>query len=254
LAPIFSYSKSKGLFAGISIEGSVIVERKDANNIFYGRTMSPKEILSGSVVPPISCQPLFDELNLQSEIYNAPIDTNQQPSYGSQQGGNGYKRQSNPLPRYENQPTVPVKPKFGNYGHNQRQSLTQSSSHYQQPDYDNQNEPPYGTQSNDRSTDRYSSTKYQYRSSILPTQTTNDSKFISQNEFGDFKSPKPPKPPQRLPIAKALYKFSGERDTDLSLEVGDLVTVLKRGEDEWWTGRVGRREGDFPANYVRIEE
>lgn len=30
------YSKTKGLFAGISLEGSVIVERKDANAKFYG--------------------------------------------------------------------------------------------------------------------------------------------------------------------------------------------------------------------------
>jgi lipid-binding SYLF domain-containing protein len=31
LAPIFSYSKTKGLFAGVSLEGSVLIERKDAN-------------------------------------------------------------------------------------------------------------------------------------------------------------------------------------------------------------------------------
>jgi hypothetical protein len=237
----------------------VIVERKDANNIFYGQKLSPKEILSGSVVPPISCQPLYDELNLQSEevSYNTPADTNQQPSYGNHQVGNGYYGQS--LPQYENQPTVPVvpvKPKSVNSAYNSRYS---TSGQYQQSGYGNEHQPPYGTQSNDRyqstSTDRNSSAKYQYQSSTLPSQINNDGKFASQNEFGDFKSPqRPPKPPQRLPIAKALYNFDGERDTDLSLQVGDLVTVLKRGEDEWWTGRVGRREGEFPANYVRMEE
>ncbi|KAJ1924375.1 DUF500 super, partial [Linderina pennispora] len=37
IAPVFSYSKSKGLFAGVSLEGSVILERKDANAKLYGR-------------------------------------------------------------------------------------------------------------------------------------------------------------------------------------------------------------------------
>lgn len=49
MAPIFSYSKTKGFFAGISLEGSVIVERKDANARFYGQKYTPKEILSGSM-------------------------------------------------------------------------------------------------------------------------------------------------------------------------------------------------------------
>jgi SH3 domain-containing YSC84-like protein 1 len=47
LAPIYSYSKSKGLFAGVSIEGSVILERKDANARFYGHKVSAKDILGG---------------------------------------------------------------------------------------------------------------------------------------------------------------------------------------------------------------
>jgi len=37
---IYSASKTKGLFAGVSLEGSVIVERKDANTKFYGGPVS----------------------------------------------------------------------------------------------------------------------------------------------------------------------------------------------------------------------
>jgi lipid-binding SYLF domain-containing protein len=33
-------SKTKGLFAGVSLEGSVIIERKDANSKFYGGQVS----------------------------------------------------------------------------------------------------------------------------------------------------------------------------------------------------------------------
>ena len=40
VAAVFSYSKTKGLFAGVSLEGSVIVERRDANAKFYGGPVS----------------------------------------------------------------------------------------------------------------------------------------------------------------------------------------------------------------------
>ncbi|KAH7909579.1 hypothetical protein BJ138DRAFT_1114864 [Hygrophoropsis aurantiaca] len=36
LAPMFSYSKSKGRFAGLSLEGTVLIERRDTNQEFYG--------------------------------------------------------------------------------------------------------------------------------------------------------------------------------------------------------------------------
>ena len=48
LAAIYAYSKCKGLFLGVSLEGTVIVERKDANKKFYGKPISAKEILEGS--------------------------------------------------------------------------------------------------------------------------------------------------------------------------------------------------------------
>lgn len=51
-APMFSYSKSKGLFAGLSLEGTVLIERRDANRDFYGSPISARDILSGRVPPP----------------------------------------------------------------------------------------------------------------------------------------------------------------------------------------------------------
>jgi lipid-binding SYLF domain-containing protein len=51
-APLYSYSKSKGLFAGVSLEGTIIIERKDANNAFYEKPVSAEEILTGKVEAP----------------------------------------------------------------------------------------------------------------------------------------------------------------------------------------------------------
>ncbi|KAF9090004.1 hypothetical protein BGX29_004225 [Mortierella sp. GBA35] len=49
---IYSYTKSKGLFAGVSLEGTVLLERKEANAAFYGRAISAAEILRTMPQPP----------------------------------------------------------------------------------------------------------------------------------------------------------------------------------------------------------
>ena len=51
-AAIYTYSKSKGLFIGASLEGAVIGTRKGANERYYGRPVSAYDILSGRVAPP----------------------------------------------------------------------------------------------------------------------------------------------------------------------------------------------------------
>jgi len=48
----YSYSKTRGLFGGVSLEGSVIVERQDANAIAYQSDVTAKQLLSGAVAVP----------------------------------------------------------------------------------------------------------------------------------------------------------------------------------------------------------
>jgi lipid-binding SYLF domain-containing protein len=62
VAAIYSYSRSKGLFAGVSVTGTVIVTRNRANEEYYGRKVTPAEILSGRVKPPGSADKLRMEL------------------------------------------------------------------------------------------------------------------------------------------------------------------------------------------------
>lgn len=59
-APMFSYSKSKGLFAGVSLEGTVLIERKDANRDFYGSIVPAKDILTGLVPPPEVASKMYE--------------------------------------------------------------------------------------------------------------------------------------------------------------------------------------------------
>ena len=50
-AEIYSYSKSKGLFAGISVKGASIQVDRDADSAFYGRSdISPYDIFSGEKI------------------------------------------------------------------------------------------------------------------------------------------------------------------------------------------------------------
>jgi len=68
--------------------------------------------------------------------------------------------------------------------------------------------------------------------------------------------PKPPRPSAPKPVfgqkkadqAIAKFRFDGEQDGDLSFQKGDIITILKRTDNEtdWWTGRIGNKEGIFP--------
>jgi lipid-binding SYLF domain-containing protein len=62
LAAVYTYSRSQGLFAGISLEGTVIATRNDENTSYYGRPVNPQDILSGKVKPPAGAKVLLREL------------------------------------------------------------------------------------------------------------------------------------------------------------------------------------------------
>lgn len=49
--PVFSYVKSRGFYAGIRVDGTVVVERKEANAAFYGAHVSVEQIIKGQVPP-----------------------------------------------------------------------------------------------------------------------------------------------------------------------------------------------------------
>jgi lipid-binding SYLF domain-containing protein len=51
-AAVYTYSKSKGLFAGVSLEGAVLGTRKGANDRYYGRPVTAYDILHARVAAP----------------------------------------------------------------------------------------------------------------------------------------------------------------------------------------------------------
>jgi lipid-binding SYLF domain-containing protein len=55
-AQILSYSRSRGLFAGVTINGSTVRTDRDANERFYGKRLETKEIVFG--LPPGTPEPV----------------------------------------------------------------------------------------------------------------------------------------------------------------------------------------------------
>ncbi len=66
-AEILTYSRARGLFAGISLAGSTLRPDNGGNQALYGRKISSKDIvLKGAVPPPSSAQLLLQTLNAHS--------------------------------------------------------------------------------------------------------------------------------------------------------------------------------------------
>jgi lipid-binding SYLF domain-containing protein len=62
-APIWTYMKSRGFYAGVQVDGTIIVERSDENSRFYDRKITVHEILAGKVTrPPDSIRTLMQTL------------------------------------------------------------------------------------------------------------------------------------------------------------------------------------------------
>lgn len=62
-APIWTYMKSKGLYAGVAIDGTIIIERTDENEKFYGERISVSDILAGKARnPPDSLRTLHQTI------------------------------------------------------------------------------------------------------------------------------------------------------------------------------------------------
>jgi len=66
-AEILTYSRAKGLFAGISLDGATLRSDKDDNREFYGKDIDPRSILlDGSVEMPAEARSLASALSWQS--------------------------------------------------------------------------------------------------------------------------------------------------------------------------------------------
>jgi SH3 domain-containing YSC84-like protein 1 len=62
-AEILAYSRSRGVFAGVSLEGATMRPDNEDNWKMYGHETTQREILTGKEHPPASADALYAELN-----------------------------------------------------------------------------------------------------------------------------------------------------------------------------------------------
>jgi lipid-binding SYLF domain-containing protein len=61
-AQVLTYSRARGVFAGVSLNGAVIKQDKDATREFYGHMVTFKAALTGEVDPPPAANPFLTML------------------------------------------------------------------------------------------------------------------------------------------------------------------------------------------------
>jgi SH3 domain-containing YSC84-like protein 1 len=62
-AQILTYSRARGIFAGISLDGAVVTQGKDDTRAFYGRMVPFKTLLTGEIAAPQDAQPFTSALS-----------------------------------------------------------------------------------------------------------------------------------------------------------------------------------------------
>jgi len=61
---MLTYSRSKGAFAGLTLEGAVIEQDSDSTTAVYGKDVGFRKILTGGVKPPASAAPFMSALSM----------------------------------------------------------------------------------------------------------------------------------------------------------------------------------------------
>jgi lipid-binding SYLF domain-containing protein len=61
-AQVLTYSRARGVFAGVSLNGAVLKQDKDSTRDFYGHMVTFKAALTGEVEPPAAANPFLSTL------------------------------------------------------------------------------------------------------------------------------------------------------------------------------------------------
>lgn len=226
VAGIFSYSKTKGLFAGVSLEGSAIIERRDANEKLYGTRYTAQQLLTGSVRPPTQAAPLMNVLN--SRVF------------GGMRSGSVSDSMYNDVPVYDSShDDVVWDGRRGDaYGENVQRPASNDGPDYRDDRYDRSSS-WRGAGPGDELDREFS------RPSRASTYAGSDRKdALGSPTMGSAPGrPAAPKPnfgAKQAMLKKneavALYTFEADQPGDLGFKKGEIITVLKKTEsdNDWW--------------------
>ncbi|CEP17431.1 hypothetical protein [Parasitella parasitica] len=251
IAAIYSYSKTRGLFAGVSLEGSVVVSRGDANEKLYGQRVTAKQLLNGTIPPPPEADALYRALNAKfhtlGEQTYSPRSINGEDGSPRSIGRASSTFKNTHISAPGKLPQPPPVRQTGGYGAPvTMQQQPYSSSPSSPPSY----QPAYNNNYNNS-----------YTQDVKPPVNNYSNANHYTAQAAAKRAPPPPPPSKKTamvpsePVAKALYAFEGQQQGDLSFQEGDVITIIQKtdSQDDWWTGKINGRQGIFPANYVQLQ-
>ncbi|XP_068612490.1 SH3 domain-containing YSC84-like protein 1 [Brachionichthys hirsutus] len=218
-AAVFTYCRSKGLFAGISLEGSYLIERKETNRKFYSREIRASAILNGDVDPPAECYDLYNVLDGYTEAYAADW-SRRNPS-----GEEGKRRRFIPFSSAPARPPPPPQQK--------------AAASSWQP-------------STSTGAVQSSGSKAQLYPSVSIYKSDTSGHFASRNAPSSGGGASAGGANGQM-VVTAAHAFTGQQPGDLSFVPGDLVTIIAKTDSQydWWEGQLeDGRVGMFPANFV----
>jgi hypothetical protein len=240
VAGIFSYSKTKGLFAGVSLEGSAIIERRDANEKLYGQRFTAAQLLGGAVRPPPAADPLMAVLN--SRIFagvagNTDGLYNESPVYdeshddvvwegrrGSAMGQGVTRDRTGSMGQGRGAPDDYV------YSDKPKRANTWAEDIYDRPS----NGPSRSSTFNAGRPQRGFDDDYNFTDSPVSPGGTKKigpgrpaaPKPLFRSKTGDLKQDE----------AVALFTFDADQPGDLGFKKGDIIRVTKKTDsaNDWW--------------------
>ena len=233
MAGVFSYSKTKGLFAGVSLEGSVLIERRDANEKLYNSRITARQLLEGGVRPPPAAEPLMRVLN--SRVFAGVSPSSSDAMY-------------NDIPIYDDSHDNVVWQ--GNSGRGYNEGVRTNRPGSMANEYEYNDAPKRASTWNDDVYDRPPNSGGRSRTNTVGE----DYSYSDSPKPGRPTAPKPKFTPKPMAGAMgkdqavALFTFDADQPGDLSFKKGEIITITKRTENasDWWTGTIGNRTGIFP--------
>uniref|UniRef100_A0A3P8SIN2 SH3 domain-containing YSC84-like protein 1 n=1 Tax=Amphiprion percula TaxID=161767 RepID=A0A3P8SIN2_AMPPE len=233
-AAVFTYCRSRGLFAGISLEGSYLIERKETNRKFYGQDIRASAILNGDVELPSECYDLYHILDAYAEAYTADW-TSKNPRVKS------VPPSRPPAPPQQRPPSSFQQPAAGKHPAVCccccclfvclwcKQSAVTSVFVV-----------------------AGAASKNSLYPSISIYKSETSGQFASRNSQNSSGASSVGGATGQL-VVMATHPFTGQQPGDLSFVPGDRITVITKTESQydWWEGRLeDGRVGIFPANFV----
>lgn len=276
VSAIYSYSKTRGLFAGVSLEGTVVVTRNDANEKLYGQRYTAKELLNGTVPPPREADSLYRALNAKCKTFSNVGGTYQRNNEG--EGPPQIFRSSTisapgtlkiPPPRLAITaysapqligPPPPPAPLLSNaplqsppppsYTYSPPPTAADNNEFYYSPSAPKQPLSPFSPTSPPTfdSSKTYISVTPQYdkpnqhddppfsAATVPPPLYEGQRMSFSRDIKNATTSPSSPAP--NIQQARALYAFKSEQAGDLTFGEGEVIQIVQKTDKQhdWWTG------------------